>query len=178
MAVNAPHPLNMPSALPVNVTFVIVTVTGYTVEKEDAVAPNKIFGLFRVQFVKEGAEIEVLPVNMPSAFELFSPTIFADASDVQPLNMLLVLIARFDGNVIEGTPVIDLLEEHHSLSPTLDVLSTLDSVISSLVMPLKSKSGNVAACIPLLDCHQNIREAFTTLCVSNQPTSVQLFPTL
>ena len=51
---------------------------------DDDVEPNKVFGLFSVQSVKDGAEIMVLPVNMPSALELFRPTIFADASDEQP----------------------------------------------------------------------------------------------
>jgi hypothetical protein len=109
MAVKAAHPLNMAFASPVKATLLIVTVTGYCVPPDDAL-PNKVFGLFSVQSVNEGAEITVLPENIPVASELFRPTIFADASDVQPLNISLVLIARLDGNVIEGTSVIDLLE--------------------------------------------------------------------
>lgn len=70
------------AALPVKATLLIVTVIGYGVLPD--AAPNKALGLFSVQFVKEGAEIMVLPENMPSALELFRPTIFADASDVQP----------------------------------------------------------------------------------------------
>ena len=100
----------MEAASPVNATLLIVTVVGHCVLPD--VKPNKVFGLFSVQFVKDGDNIQVLE-NMLSALELFKPTIFADASDGQLLNMLLVLIARLDGNVSEGTTLIDLLPEHH-----------------------------------------------------------------